>query len=117
MAELLINGKVCNKTSFDVTTMRDHLRKCLKNQVFTTFPTVENIPSPTVVQFSTTSSNVDMPIYCVCRMPYHKDENMVECSKCKNWYHKQCENIPETVIDNIKTKWYCSKCNEGKKGN
>ena len=46
-------------------------------------------------------------IHCYCRM---KDdgETMIECSKCKEWYHQSC------VKKRVKKKeiWYCNYCKD-----
>ena len=43
-------------------------------------------------------------IFCTCRMPWRKAKNniyakqMVECSKCGEWFHRMCERIPEDIF-------------------
>ncbi|KZR97695.1 Uncharacterized protein APZ42_007286 [Daphnia magna] len=35
---------------------------------------------------------------------------MAQCNSCKNYYHQQCEGIPQAAIDSKKTPWICSLC-------
>ena len=35
---------------------------------------------------------------------------IVECKRCQNWYHLNCEKIPNDVITNRRCKWRCSNC-------
>ena len=36
---------------------------------------------------------------------------MMECTKCKKWYQRMCENIPEKVLmDAVEADWFCSSC-------
>ena len=52
-------------------------------------------------------------MHCHCRMPEVKGFPMVECGKCKQWFHSYCENISEEVLDAIVTSdivWFCDSC-------
>ena len=48
-------------------------------------------------------------VYCTCRIP-EMGESMVECSRCAEWYHTFCVNVPQTVLDNSSLPWYCKSC-------
>ena len=43
-------------------------------------------------------------IFCTCRMPWKEVKNkiygnqMVECSKCGEGFHRMCERIPEDIF-------------------
>ena len=39
---------------------------------------------------------------CKCRMPTMK-EDMLEYSKCKNWFYVSCVNAPQSVLDDKET--------------
>ena len=49
-----------------------------------------------------------VPILCVCSMPYNPDHIMIECSKCKEWFHPRCVQMQEE--DMTKQNWKCSSC-------
>ena len=50
-------------------------------------------------------------IYCSCRILYDntsEDDDMIECTKCCEWYHGSCEYI--THVKKYKSKdWFCKK--------
>ena len=35
---------------------------------------------------------------------------MVECSRCLEWYHRMCERIPDSVLNDSDKIWYCQLC-------
>ena len=43
-------------------------------------------------------------VYCICHMP-DDGSKMVQCSKCKTWYHQNCVRG-----DFSKREWPCPKC-------
>ncbi|KAK0419039.1 hypothetical protein QR680_013918 [Steinernema hermaphroditum] len=45
-------------------------------------------------------------IYCICRGP-HGDRDMVECEKCKEWYHWDCIGFTQEQADD---DFCCVKC-------
>ena len=51
---------------------------------------------------------VDTIIYCSCRML--KVPPMVECSKCKEWYHVKCVSVPKRALENQNIDWYFTNC-------
>lgn len=84
--------------------LRSHLLSCLEKRYLTCFPTrcrARSCSGPSV--------EIRFPVFCSCRQP--KDEGtMVECSLCKEWYHKECERIPEQVWTDVDYYWLCTKC-------
>jgi hypothetical protein len=34
-------------------------------------------------------------LYCVCRKPYDKDQAMIACDQCSEWYHYSCLGLAE----------------------
>lgn len=82
---------------------RSHLLLCLEKNVMSLFPTRlrTRCPGP--------SQEYKFPIYCLCRQPSNEGR-MVECSSCKEWYHKECEQIPEDVWTDKDYFWSCSRC-------
>lgn len=34
-------------------------------------------------------------LYCICRKPYDKQQAMIACDRCGEWYHYSCLNLPE----------------------
>jgi len=46
---------------------------------------------------SSVKSNDTIDIYCTCRMP-DTFGNVVECSKCKKWYHVCCVHVHKKAV-------------------
>ncbi|MEW5319358.1 MAG: hypothetical protein WDW38_010516 [Sanguina aurantia] len=65
--------------------------------------------------FNTTTRNFvpdQVPVLCVCRMPYNPDNKMVGCDTCGEWYHISCLNS-HTAAELAKHpghKIQCSMC-------
>ena len=56
-------------------------------------------------QFSVTFNFIQFnEIYAV------KFRHMVECSRCLEWYHRMCERIPDSVLNDSDKIWYCQLC-------
>ena len=89
---------------YDQGAMRQHYVNCLENGAMVPFlRTTRRVPFHLGCKKSTVA------IYCVCRLPYDKDE-YVQCSyKCKEWYHSTCVNVPAWALISGR-KWRCSKC-------
>jgi len=93
----------------DQGSMRQHYVNCLENGAMVQFPrTTRRVP------FHLNCNKSAVAIYCVCRLPYDKDE-YVQCSyKCKAWYHPTCVNVQAWAL-NSGRKWRCSKCKDAAK--
>ena len=51
-----------------------------------------------------------VPIFCICRLPYDKEEYVQFC-KYHACYHTGCVKVPEWAV-NTKRKWGCQKCKD-----
>ena len=105
-ATTLAFGVCPTEVRFDVPQLRVHLLECLEEGRFRQFPYTMIGENPRKIKSSV------IELYCHCRIPYsekdHKD--MVECSKCCQWYHVECEKVDDVAMKNIKAKWLCKKC-------
>ena len=54
-------------------------------------------------------TSVQEDIHCICRMPYNKATDMIQCSFCLVWFHSVCIDI-SNVKDYSDNKWFCLKC-------
>ncbi|TDG51092.1 hypothetical protein AWZ03_002455 [Drosophila navojoa] len=54
-------------------------------------------------------------IYCYCGKPGKFDHNMLQCCKCKNWFHTQCmQNFKRKLLrGDIFFVFCCTVCNNG----
>ena len=100
----LCNGLDPVNQRYEQGCMRQHYVSCLENGSMVPFPkTTKKVP----LHIGSKKSSV--AIYCVCRMPYDKEE-YVQCSyRCRAWYHTSCVKIPEWAI-NSGRRWKCGEC-------
>ncbi|EDW82031.2 uncharacterized protein Dwil_GK25582 [Drosophila willistoni] len=54
-------------------------------------------------------------IYCYCGKPGKFDQNMLQCCKCRNWFHTQCmQNFKSKLLrGDIFFVFCCTVCNKG----
>ena len=99
-------SKVCPTTfTYHQSLMRKHLLECLTNGTMTVFPgNVIRQPrrSP--------SRNIEVDIFCRCRLPLPEFGRMAQCDGCQEWFHEECETIPASVWKQKRRKWLCSIC-------
>ena len=104
-ATSLASGIPPGKYCFDQTKMRKHLYTCLQKGRITNFPTIKERRLHTKVK-----SRDEIEVYCECRMPELRNVEMVQCCKCKEWYHVHCVSVPRTALVDKNAKWFCSRC-------
>ena len=101
----LCHGLDPTKQSYNQEMMRRHFVDCLEKGEMTPFPnTAKRVP------FHLAMQKTKVPIFCICRLPYDKEE-YVQCCKCHDWYHTDCVKVPEWAV-NTKRKWGCRKCKD-----
>lgn len=55
------------------------------------------------------SSSSDEPVFCICRRP--ESDFMIQCDRCKEWYHGNCIGITKRKAKSIEN-YICDACNE-----
>ncbi|KAF8626522.1 hypothetical protein AX15_004827 [Amanita polypyramis BW_CC] len=55
------------------------------------------------------TTNDDDKLYCVCKTRYDEDRLMIACDRCDEWYHTQCVNISDLVVDLV-DQFFCPTC-------
>ena len=104
---------------FDESKLRHHLLHCLTADLISPFPKYNGQG----IKFRTCKDRETMvEIFCTCRMPWIIAENniyakqMVECSKCGEWFHRMYERIPEDICmkQNSKIELVCRSCSNSK---
>ena len=83
--------------------MRGHLSTCFHQGSLTCFP-----ESATGKQNQKHLRVEKVEVFCHCRQPYTKDLFMIECERCKDWFHRGCQIIPRNV--NKKTPFFRKNC-------
>ena len=98
---------------FDESKFRHHLLHCFTANLISPFPKSNGQG----MKFkSCKDREIMVEIFCTCRMSWRKAENniyakqMVECSKCGEWFHRMCEWIPEDIFKKQKIEWLCRSC-------
>ena len=61
--------------------MRKHLLECLKHKKMDLFPVLKTQRVEMKIKCE------DFIVYCKCRMPEIVGVDMVQCSKCSEWFH------------------------------
>lgn len=90
---------------FDQPSMRKHLWNCLRNQNMSMFPVIKERRGKQKVK-----STQQIPLYCSCRLPDISGIRLIECSKCKTWYHTNiCVPVDKKYFSRD-IEWSCPKC-------
>ena len=98
--------------AFDQHKMREHLYLCFEEGEILPFPLAQRSRRLTRKRIIHSSS---IQVYCKCRLPWNKQDDqgtLTQCNRCKEWFHKQCENIGQDVLDIPQYVWLCSTCNK-----
>ena len=72
------------------------------------FP-VDVVPSPN----NSDLSNSNKEIYCYCQQPYDGFSTMIDCERCKEFFHTSCIHLDvEISLDDDLSdfQYYCNKC-------
>ena len=102
-AVCLCQGKDPCRFSWTQELMRSHLSACFSNQRLLPFP------GKSRKVFADIKSSIHIPVFCTCRMPENR-MGMVQCTRCEEWFHKKCKNIPRAVFKKNIATWFCNEC-------
>ncbi len=102
-AAILASGKHPSAYQFQQKLMRQHLVSCLTAMKFQQFP-VQTISRENrhLARFTHV-----IHLYCYCRMPKLFSTQMIQCSKCRSWYHLE---VCVSGVDTAKPDWFCQNC-------
>ena len=56
------------------------------------------------------SCSQSFEIHCICRMPEITGVPMVECTRCYDWFHISCIDVPSEVLEDESLPWICHAC-------
>jgi hypothetical protein len=100
-ATAICNGDEPASIVFDQNNMRKHLKTCFDNGKLTPFPERSRKRRIKAAKEDT------LPVHCTCRLP-DRGDLMIQCTKCKTWYHTTCVNIPKSFLrKNCKDDYFC----------
>ena len=110
-AQVLCAGLDPHLTTFDQKSMREHLFSSFEDGELLPFPLAQRqrrLGRRRVVR------KQKVPVYSSCRLPWNKKDNvrgpLVSCHICNEWFHQDCENIPDIVFDQADYVWLCHMC-------
>ena len=109
-AQALCAGVDPHLQALDQQKMREHLYLCFEEGEILPFPLAQRSRRLTRKRIIHSSS---IKVYCKCRLPWNKQDDqgtLTQCNRCKEWFHKQCENIGQDVLDIPQYVWLCSTC-------
>ena len=94
--------------SYNLPLMRQHLVNCLEKEMMYPFPKQDITKRVLKCQ----KNQLLLSIYCSCRSvcQYERENPMVECMKCYEWFHQKCEKIPRKVFANKAANFFCKGC-------
>ena len=61
------------------------------------------------VKSSKKSEETNTKLYCKCKKLYDENIFMIQCEKCKDWFHDSCVDIEEEEAENI-DEYHCPNC-------
>lgn len=53
------------------------------------------------------NSEDTIKVYCTCRMPEIDGIDMVQCSRCNEWYHVGCVTVPDQAMEDSGIECFC----------
>jgi PHD-finger len=99
---------ICNNidptgVTYHVSTLVSTVNEGLKSGILTVVP-----PASSRRKYVIRNSHYKK-LYCVCSKPW-QDLQMVECSKCNNWYHTKCVSVSIPQLKRLSMLWLCAQC-------
>ena len=85
--------------------MRSHLSEIIKP-----FPLIHGKQRNGII--TCLKETITIALLCVFRLLYYAFNQMIECHKCKQWYHKPCAGITNT--QRLVLEFHCHVCNRNK---
>ena len=84
-------------------TLIKHLVTCLERGRITPFPCISE------QSINSDISKETISVFCSCRMP--EEGRMIQCTKCKEWFHRQCAGLVPRIACRFKECiWHCGRC-------
>ena len=104
-AVAIASGMSPEMQEYDLKKMRPHLLQCLEEKKMTPFPVTHRSCRRKV------TSHQKIAIFCHCRKPWRRGDDafLIQCDKCREWFHSSCETVPSTQ-DFSSLCWTCTDC-------
>ena len=107
-ATSLCHGLLPGLTLWDQTVMRVHLMECFETGELLPFPGWETDGASKEEQ---SLCKQTVRVFCSCRRQEDNKRKMAQCIQCKEWFHQNCENIPELAFKR-KFPFTCTSCSQ-----
>ena len=101
-ATALCQGELPQSMEYIQGEMRQHLTNCIEQSCPCAFPSVCRDT------FCDSLKSKSVSIHCSCRLP--ADKRMIQCCKCEDWYHEDCEVVEDRAWNEEDYPWLCKKC-------
>ena len=98
----IASGVDPSEKTFDQGTMRENLVKGIDSGV------LEAFKARNVTRKWRYCNTVTESVYCLCRGLEEGD--MIQCSQCNEWFHKECCNVDTKYFSNASIEWTCTSC-------
>ena len=100
-ATAICNGLEPASLVLDQPRMRQHLMVCFNNEELTLFPERSR------KRMIRVAKKEKLPVHCTCRLP-DRGDLMIQCAKCKTWYHATCIKVPKAFLKKTcKDDYFC----------
>ena len=110
-ATTLCMGEDPHISNYRQEEMRLHLAYCFQGQKMLPFPAPDR---PRRLRKERLIHRDTVAVFCTCRMPWDKYNSkngpLVHCQMCKEWFHQQCMNIEQKIVDYPTLKYNCNAC-------
>ena len=109
----ILKGKDPTQLRLCSKMMRSFLHECYTKGVLLDFPSTTKQPNIAPV----VDKKIGVKLFCTCRMPYFEGDvtadfknRMIECERCSEWFHQDCENVLDEFYESESSSWICRKC-------
>ena len=102
-AATLCAGGDPSEQSYVQHKLREHLISCLEGNHMRCFPARSRKRTTVTITCRKT-----IPVFCICRQP--SDGRMAQCCSCLEWFHEDCQHMPQEVWKKKDYVWKCTDC-------
>ena len=107
IAFVLLSASTPCIAAYDIKRIRAHLIECLARSKFSPFPVIGERSTSDISCLDV----IEHDLHCVCRLPELPGDKMAECESCKQWFHRHCVDIPNSVFNSeADVRWLCRDC-------
>lgn len=106
----LVSGDNPINVEYEQNIMHEHLLQCLENKTMSACPA----RGPRRVRRQRVRA-FQVELHCICHVPYVKGAEMIQCDKCRVWYHSDCVGLTTVefllFLEQKDRLYVCTGCN------